>query len=53
MPNALEARLRRLKPGATIKKFFIVVANKAECDALARDGGIPAGAEIIIKCYPQ
>jgi hypothetical protein len=43
MPNALEARLRRLeaKSDQTSRKF-IVVANESERDALARAGGIHA-----------
>jgi hypothetical protein len=54
MSNALEARLRRLeaKNGRTSRKF-IVVANEAERDALARAGDIPAGAVVIITGVPR
>ena len=49
MASALEARLRRLETrGDQGLRQFIVVGDEAERDALARAGGIPAGAVVII-----
>ena len=49
MPKAFEARLRRLEAKSDqTSREFIVVANEAERDNLARAGGIPAGSVVII-----
>jgi hypothetical protein len=49
MSNALEARLTRLEAkGDQASRKFIVLANEAERDALARAGGIPPGAVVVI-----
>jgi len=54
MSNALEARLRRLETRADqTSREFIVVGNEAERDALARAGGIPAGAVVVITGVPR
>ena len=54
MSNALEARLTRLEAkGDQASRKFIVLANEAERDALARAGGIPAGAVVIITGVPR
>jgi hypothetical protein len=54
MPNAFEARLRKLetRTDQTSRKF-IVVGDEAERDALARAGGIAAGAVVIITGVPR
>jgi hypothetical protein len=54
MANALEARLRRLEArDDQASRKIIVVGDEAERDALARAGGIPAGAVIIITGVPR
>jgi hypothetical protein len=54
MSNALEARLTRLEAKSNqASRKFIVVANKAERDALARAGGIPAGSVVVITGVPR
>jgi hypothetical protein len=54
MSRTLEARLRRLETrGDQGSKQFIVVGDEAERDALARAGGIPAGAVVIITGVPR
>ncbi len=54
MPNALEARLTRLEvKSSQASRKTIVVADEAELDALARVGGIPAGAVVIITGVPR
>ena len=54
MPNAFEARLRKLeaRTDQTSRKF-IVLGSEAERDAIARAGGIPAGAVVIITGVPR
>ncbi len=54
MTRSLEARLTRLevKSGQASRRF-IVVADVAERDALARVGSIPAGAVVIITGVPR
>ncbi len=54
MTRSLEARLTRLevKSGQASRRF-IVVADEAERDALARVGSIPAGAVVIITGVPR
>ena len=54
MSSALEARLRRLEcRGDQGSRQFIVVGDEAERDALARAGGIPVGAMVIMTGVPQ
>jgi hypothetical protein len=54
MSTALQARLRKLeaRTDQTSRKF-IVVGSEAECDALARAGGIPPGAVVVITGVPR
>ena len=54
MPNALGARLKRLeaKSDQTSEKY-IVVADEAERDALARAGRIPVRSVVIITGVPR
>ncbi len=53
MSNALDARLRRLETRADTTREFIVVGDEAERDALARAGGIPADAVVVITGVPR
>ena len=54
MPNAFEARLRNLETRTDqASRKFIVVENEEEHDALARAGGIPAGAVVITTGVPR
>jgi hypothetical protein len=54
MSNALEARLTRVEAKSNqASRKFVVVANEAERDALARAGGIPADALVIITGVPR
>ena len=54
MASALEARLRRLETrGDQGSRQFIVVGDEAERDALARAGGIPASAVVVITGVPR
>jgi hypothetical protein len=54
MPNAFEERLRKLeaRTDQTSRKF-IVLGSEAERDALARAGGIPPGAVVVITGVPR
>jgi len=44
---------RSLQDALITSRKFIVVANEAERDALARAGGIPARAVVIITGVPR
>ncbi len=50
MANSLDARLRRLEiENGRASTIFMVVADRPAFDALARAGGIPAGAVVILS----
>ncbi len=54
MARSLEARLMRLEArGDQASREIMVLADEAERDALARTGGIPPGAAVIITGVPR